>query len=221
MSSKFKARDPEGEKKVMKTRFAYVVIFIMVATLLAAAGTAAAPASTLDNLQAAFNGESNAHARYLAFAQKADAEGYAQAAALFRAAARAEEIHAANHAVVIKKLGGTPSANIEKPVVKSTKENLEAAIKGESYERDTMYPEFLKKARADRNADAIQTFNYAKSAETEHARLYTEALNNLDKMKAKGVTYYVCTVCGFTTTKIDFSKCPSCFNSKDKYVAIS
>jgi rubrerythrin len=200
----------------MKTRFFFVVIFVTMASLMAAAAT-----TTLDNLQTAYNGESNAHARYIAFAAKADAEGYAQAAALFRAAARAEEIHAANHAVVIKKLGGTPTAKLEKPVVKSTKDNLAAAIKGETYERDTMYPEFLKEARASRDTDAIQTFNYAKTAEAEHARLYTEALNNLDKMKAKGVVYYVCTVCGNTTTKLDFAKCPSCFNSKDKYVAVS
>ena len=115
----------------------------------------------------------------------------------FRAAARAEEIHANNHAVVIKKLGGTPEAKIETPDVKTTKENLEAAIKGETYERDTMYPEFLKQARAVRNTDAIQTFNYAKTAEAEHAKLYTAALNNLDKSKgAKAKTFYVCGVYG-------------------------
>ena len=199
----------------MKSRFLLIAVFVVAASLMATAAT------TLDNLQAAYNGESNAHAKYLAFAQKADAEGYPQAASLFRAAARAEEIHAANHAFVIKKLGGTPAAKIEKPEVKSTKENLEAAIKGESYERDTMYPEFLKEARASRNTDALQTFNYAKTAEAEHAKLYTEALNNLPKMKAKGVTYYVCTVCGYTTTKLDFAKCPSCFNPKEKYVTVS
>jgi len=205
----------------MKIRFAYVVIFLFVATLLAAAGTTTASSSTLENLQAAYNGESNAHARYLAFATKADAEGYVQVASLFRAAARAEEIHAVNHAVVIKKMGDTPTAKIEKPTVKTTKENLAAAIQGETYERDTMYPEFLKEARAKRNIDAIQTFNYAKSAEAEHARLYADALKDLEQMRVKGVTYYVCTVCGFTTTKLDFNKCPSCFNSKDKYVVVS
>ncbi len=177
--------------------------------------------STLDNLQTAFNGESNAHARYVAFAQRADEEGYASVASLFRAAARAEEIHARNHYEVIKKLGGTPNAKIESPVVKSTKENLQAAIQGETYERDVVYPAFLKIARADRNKDAIQTFNYAKTAEAEHAKLYSEALNNLAQMKGPGQDYYVCTVCGFTTTKIDFEKCPSCFTPKHKYDKVS
>jgi rubrerythrin len=193
-----------------------VAVFLMLAALTASAATT----KTLDNLQAAFNGESNAHARYLEFAKKAEAEGYGPVASLFRAAARAEEIHAGNHAVVIKKLGGTPQAKIEKTVVKSTKENLETAIKGETYEKDTMYPEFLKEARSVTNRDAIQTFNYAKSAEVEHAKLYTDALNNLAKLKGKAVTYYVCTVCGFTTTKLDFSKCPSCFSPKEKYVQV-
>ncbi len=181
----------------------------------------ASQSKVLDNLQTAFNGESNAHARYLAFANKAEQEGYGPVASLFRAAARAEEIHAANHAVVIKKMGGTPQAQIEKPDVRSTRENLQAAIKGEIYERDVMYPEFLKQARAEHNVDAIQTFNYAKSAEGEHARLYTESSGKLDQMKGVSVKYYVCTICGYTTTKVDFEKCPSCFNPKEKYVAVS
>ncbi|HEY6844527.1 MAG TPA: rubrerythrin family protein [Thermoanaerobaculia bacterium] len=197
-------------------------IFRAVVIILAMPAVASAlPLKTLDNLQAAFNGESNAHARYLAFANKADAEGYAQAASLFRAAARAEAIHAANHATVIRQLGGEPSADIETPDVKSTRDNLLAAIKGETYERDVMYPEFLKVARAERQTAAIRTFHYAKTAEAEHAALYTASEHNLDSMRAAGVTYYVCTVCGYTTTKINFAKCPSCATPKDRYIAVS
>lgn len=199
----------------MRKLWVCVVVCLLTAPLLGSTST------VLDNLQTAFNGESNAHARYVAFATKADQEGYGAAASLFRAAARAEEIHAANHAVVIRKLGASPQAKIESPVVKSTAENLQVAIQGETYERDVMYPEFLKNARAERNTDAIQTFNYAKSAEAEHARLYTEAHSNLSQLKGTGVTYYVCTICGFTTTTLDFEKCPSCFNPKDKYVTIT
>jgi len=183
---------------------------------------AANPAQTLENLQAAFEGESNAHARYTAFAKKADEEGYGQVASLFRAAARAEEIHANNHAEVIRDLGAEPKAVIATPEVKTTRENLEAAIAGESYERDTMYPEFLAQARADGNRAAIKTFTYAKTAEGHHAKLYQEALDQLASLAgSKAVTYYVCTVCGETVVKIDFKKCPSCFNSKDKYVAVA
>jgi rubrerythrin len=204
----------------MKT-FAYIALVLTLA-LIALPNGAMAATKTLDNLQAGFNGESNAHARYVAFAEKADQEGYGEVASLFRAGAKAEEVHAANHAAVIKKMGGTPEAKIETPVVKSTKENLDAAIKGESYERDTMYPEFLRQARAEGNRDAVQTFNYAKTAEAEHAKLYSETLDNLPKLKeSKAKEYFVCTVCGYTTSQMDFSKCPSCFTHKDKYEKVS
>src|SRR5690348_12201887 len=202
-------------------KFAATVVALALA-LAALPGRATAATTTLQNLQTAFNGESNAHARYLAFAEKANQEGYGEVASLFRAAAKAEEVHAANHAVVIKKLGGTPEAKIETPVVGSTKENLEAAIKGESYERDTMYPEFLKQARAEGNRDAVQTFNYAKTAETEHAKLYSQAQNDLPKLKgSKPKDYFVCTVCGYTTVQIDFSKCPSSVTHRDNYEIVS
>ena len=144
-------------------KFTYSVLALTLALIALPSGATAAT-TTLDNLQAGFNGESNAHSRYLAFAEKADQEGYGEVASLFRAAAKAEEVHAANHAAVIKKMGGTPEAKIETPVVKSTKENLEAAIKGESYERDTMYPEFLKQARAEGNRDAVQTLQLRKDS---------------------------------------------------------
>src|SRR5260370_5219664 len=125
-------------------------IWAVLAACCVMSNIASASTTTLENMQAAFNGESNAHIRYLAFAKHADNEGYGEVASLFRAAARAEEIHARNHAVVIKEMGAVPQAKIDSPEMKSTRENLEAAIKGESYERDTMYPAFLKQAVTDR-----------------------------------------------------------------------
>jgi rubrerythrin len=197
------------------------VSFAAALTLALAAGTSAS-ATTLENLQAAFNGESNANARYLAFAKQADSEGYGGVASLFRAAARAEKIHATNHAEVIKELGASPQAKIETPDVKSTRENLAAAVKGETYERDTMYPDFLKQARADRNSHAVRTLNLAKAAEAEHAKLYVAALAGLDQLKgAKAATYYVCPVCGFTARETKFSKCPSCFTSKEAFETVA
>ena len=181
-----------------------------------------ASATTIDNLQTAYNGESNAHARYMAFAKQADKEGYGEVASLFRAAARAEKVHAMNHAAVIGELGGVPKADIQEPVVKTTRENLEEAVKGETYERDTMYPDFLKQARSDRNTRAIRTLNLAKSAEAEHAKLYASALSDLEKMKgSKSVTLYVCPVCGFTARETHFKECPSCFTSKDEFEKVA
>ncbi len=204
---------------------------VLVSGLALAAGLAAregrgvetdpAISTVVQNLQAAYDGESNARARYLAFATKADAEGFAAAASLFRAAARAEEIHAANHAAVLKKMNVAPKADIKAPDVKTTKENLQAAIKGETYERDVMYPDFIKEAKARKNADAVQTFNYAKSAEAEHAKLYAETLQSLETTGRTARPFYVCTVCGYTTTAVDFAKCVVCFSPKDKYIKVS
>lgn len=194
-------------------------ITLAMALLLPASASASV---TLDHLQEAYNGESNASARYVAFAKRADADGYASVASLFRAAARAEEIHAANHAAVIKKLGATPNATVKLPEIKSTADNLKAAVEGESYERDTMYPQFIKDARAAGDADAVRTFNFALAAEGEHATLYTDASSKLPTLKnGQATSYYVCAVCGKTVPKIDFAKCPVCFSPKDKYVTVS
>ena len=194
---------------------------ILISACFFASGAKAAT-TTLENMQAAFNGEKNAHARYAAFAEKAKSEGYGEIASLFRAAARAEEVHASNHAAVIEKMGAKPNAAIATPEVKSTRENLETAIKGESYERDTMYPEFLEKARADKNKDAVRSLNLAKTAEAEHAKLYAAALAQIGQLKgSKESTFFVCPVCGFTTREADFSKCPSCFTAKERFERVS
>ncbi|MGE5178611.1 MAG: rubrerythrin family protein, partial [Bacteroidota bacterium] len=134
-----------------------VLTFVLAAFVLpgALAATSAPPGETLKNLQAAYQGESDAEARYLAFAEKADQEKQGAAASLFRAAARAEGFHAKNHAAVIRKLGGEPVEATHQIDVKSTKENLAAAVKGESYERDVMYPEFIEKAKAEKQKDAL------------------------------------------------------------------
>lgn len=176
----------------------------------------AASPQTLQNLQTALNGERNAHVRYLAFAEKADQEGDGAVASLFRAAAAAEEVHGDNHEQVIRQLGGTPNLRLDTPVVKSTRENLGAAISGESYEYQNMYPEFIGQARKDAYVPAIVTLTHAKNTEEEHARLFSEALNNLDRLKgSQARTYYVCTVCGFTTEDLNFERCKNCLKPKE------
>ena len=77
-----------------------------------------------------------------------------------------------------------------------------------------MYPGFIKQARAERNTDALRVFNFAKSAETEHAKFYQAALNGMDSWKAAKKDFYVCNHCGFTVEKITFDKCPVCFEPK-------
>jgi rubrerythrin len=171
---------------------------------------------TVENLLAAFEGESNAHAKYTAFAVKADADGLRGAASLFRAAARAEQIHAANHARVIEQLGGEAKCEIHAVEVISTLENLKTALAGEQYEVDTMYPGFIEEATARNNTAAIRTFDGAMEAEKTHARIYSEAIalveaGEKDSWVSAPRTFYVCPVCGYTSeTPEEHDRCPVC-----------
>ena len=177
--------------------------------------------TTLENLQAAFNGESNANARYLVFAKKADEEGYGKVASLFRAAARAEQVHFERHAKIIKSLGAVPAATIEASVAKTTAENLEAAMKGEVYESTAMYPEFLAKAKKDNNKEAIDIFEDAGRAEAVHAGLYKKALGDLNAWKGKNKDFFVCPVCGNVMENMKSRVCPICETSRRRFISVN
>ncbi len=197
------------------------LMLLIGAALVAAVIPAQAKVSqqTLDNLNAAFQGESNAANRYDAFAKKADSEGYPQAARLFRAAARAESIHKESHKKAILALGGkVKDFQLDDVKDGTTADNLKAAIKGEGYERDTMYPDFLKVARADDSKQAVRTLLYAQKAEAEHAKLYQQALESMSK--TADTPLYVCKICGYTTTKLPERSCPSCRESVSEYLRI-
>ncbi|MDA8432610.1 MAG: rubrerythrin family protein [Nitrospiraceae bacterium] len=150
---------------------------------------------TEKNLEAAFAGESQANRKYLAFAKKAEEEGYLQVARLFRAAAAAETIHAHNH---LKEMGG----------VRSTRENLETAIKGESFEFQQMYPKMIEDANMEKNNKALRSFSLANEVEKVHAKLYQAALDSLGKNVDSD--YYVCQVCGYTAEGDAPDECPVC-----------
>ena len=203
-----------------KTTILLAFAFVMI---LASCGKQEEPKNTekqisLANLMTAFNGESNAGAKYEEFAKKADQEGYTKVASLFRAASQAEKFHAINHGEVIKKMGGTPVADIKLPEIKTTKENLEVALAGETYEKDKMYPEFIAAAKAEKNLDAVKAFNFAIQAEVEHAKFYTQALAELETWKDGKLDFLVCPVCGHTVLKSEFAKCPVCFTTRDKFI---
>jgi rubrerythrin len=150
---------------------------------------------TEKNLKEAFAGESQANRKYLAFAKQADKEGYPQAAKLFRAAAEAETVHAHAH---LRTLGE----------VKSTAENLKAAVSGETFEFKSMYPGMIKTAEAEGNKAAHRSFTYANEVEKVHANLYQKALDNLDTLPQ--ADYYVCSVCGYTCENQTPDTCPVC-----------
>lgn len=149
-----------------------------------------------ESLTEAFAGESQANRRYLAFGVKADQEGYPQVARLFRAAAEAETVHAHNH---LRALKG----------IRSTKENLQEAISGETHEFKSMYPEMIEAAKADGNKEAERTFSYANEVEKVHAQLYTKLLDTLG-ISQESYPYYVCPVCGLTAEKNAPDVCPVC-----------
>lgn len=181
------------------------------------AKAAAKPAATtLENLQTAYNGESNAKARYEAFAVKAGSEGYLGVASLFKAAALSESIHAARHAKAIEALGAVPKADVKAPEVKSTKENLATALKGENYERLKMYPAFLKKAMADKDQLAVYSFKGALASERMHARFYAEALKDLKNWKTPR-KFIVCGNCGYTTDDLKLKVCPVCSQPRSQF----
>lgn len=154
-----------------------------------------------DALKEAFAGESQANRKYLAFAIKADQEGFPQAAKLFRAAAEAETVHAHAH---LRALKG----------IRSTRENLQEAIAGETHEFKSMYPGMIEAARAEGNKEAERSFHYANEVEKIHAGLYQQVLDNLDGAK-EVYSYYVCPVCGYTAEKEAPETCPIC-NAKGK-----
>ena len=149
-----------------------------------------------ESLKDAFAGESQANRKYLAFAAKAGQEGYAQVARLFRAAAEAETVHAHSH---LRALKG----------IKSTKENLQEAIGGETHEFKKMYPEMIAVAKTEGHKDAERSFNYANEVEKVHAALYQKLSDQLGTSK-ENYPYYVCPVCGNTVEKEAPATCPVC-----------
>lgn len=196
------------------------VATIAAATLLPMSAQAGASPQTGANLYTAFVGESNAANRYSKFAERADAEGFAQVAKLFRAAAAAEAIHRDTHKAAIVKLGHPITSFQLEPVVPgSTADNLKAAIKGETFERDTMYPQYLALAKADDARPAIRAMEFAVAAEKEHARLFQSALDTLGKNAP--ADYYVCRECGMTLTDLPAKKCPVCRKGRDEFQKIS
>ena len=158
-----------------------------------------------ENLSAAFAGESQANRKYLAFAEKADKEGFPQVAKLFRAAAAAETVHAHSH---LRVLGG----------IKSTKENIQAAVEGEHHEFTKMYPEFIEDAKAEDNKGAERTFNYANEVEKIHHKLYETALESVENGKdLEKQDIYICPVCGYTHEGKPPEKCPVCGTVKKMF----
>lgn len=157
---------------------------------------------TINNLMEAFAGESQANRKYLSYSKKAEKDGKLNAAKLFKAASDAETIHALKHFEVAGKIA-------------STVDNLKDAVAGETHEYKEMYPDFVKEAEAAGNRAAVMSFTFAMKAEEVHAKLYQEALENLDQTEE--VFYYLCPICG-NIEKLRPEKCSICGASGEKFI---
>ena len=166
-------------------------------------------AKTSDNLKEAFAGESKASTTYLAFARNAEQEGQPQVARLFRAASMAETFHARNHLDVMEG-------------IKSTAENLQAAVAGENMEHVKMYPEFIEQANKEQQPKAARTFDYARKVEIMHEGLYKAALDAIKTgSKPKETEYYVCKICGVTVEGSAPDRCPVCGANMAQFVKVT
>ena len=161
---------------------------------------------TFESLAEAFAGESQANRKYLAFAKKAEDEGYHAVAALFKAAAAAETIHAHNH---FKAMGG----------VEDTAANLKAAIAGENYEVVSMYPKMIEIAEAENEKKALATLKWAYEVEKVHEALYRFALENMDPNEP-APEYYICPICGYTHKGKFEGRCPVCNAPAEKFFKV-
>lgn len=159
---------------------------------------------TINNLKEAFAGESQANQKYRAFAKKAEKDGFGNIARLFLATAEAERIHAEGHLKALEGIG-------------STAENLQAAIDGETYEFENMYPPMVEQAEADGHK-AKRMFKYATETEAVHAKLYAKALKSVHEGKDLEVDFYLCPICGYIELGKPAESCPICGTKPENFV---
>jgi rubrerythrin len=176
--------------------------------------------STKENLQTAYQTENQARTRDLANAAKADEEGFAKAASLFRALAKAEEILAGNFGQLLTASGVTPAAQADSPQLKSTLDNVLSAIQEQSKLRDALYPAFLKKAQEEKNSAAAKAFDNAQKVETEMANLLISPLANPEQWKGGKKKFIVCPKCGYVTGNLSLNACPVSGDARKDFVEV-
>jgi rubrerythrin len=163
---------------------------------------------TIENLKAAFAGESQARNKYTFFAKVARSEGYHYVAKIFEETAFNEMRHANDHLKLLNGIGDTAA-------------NLKEAAEGEDYETVTMYPTFANEAEAEGNMEAAMLFKQIGKIEAEHRERYKRLL----EMVEKGTVFtreqpikWRCSLCGYTHTGNEPPvKCPSCKHPKEYY----
>ena len=196
----------------MKKIISITVLFTAIAVIATSCGSPKHE-KTIQNLRSAIDGESKAHATYLAFSRQAAKEGFFNIAAMFSAAAEAEAIHVRNHNDVLVLLGKDPYyPTVGEIGVLSTMENLLAAIAGETFEFEEMYPKFIAQAYEENSIEAARSFEWAKGAEMTHAKFKTMIVRILQTTGSDATvppTWFVCSSCGDLYYEIDdMLRCP-------------
>ncbi len=160
---------------------------------------------TKQNLMEAFAGESQANRKYLAFARKAEKEGFKNVGRIFQAIAEAETGHALKHFEIAEKINGTL-------------DNLKAAAEGEHHEFTEMYPEFIETAKQEEHKKALQSFEYANAAERIHGGIFNELKEKVaGGSDAEDKAVYLCPVCGWVGMDPAPDKCPICNTAKKAF----
>jgi rubrerythrin len=177
------------------------------------------------NLETAFEEETKTSTAYKAYAARADEEGFPGLASLFRATALAEQIHAGNHARVMRHMGGSPGIDVPKPRVEATLENLKAALVDQKFEVDYLYPAFLTTAVPLFDSTAIRSFHWALEADKSHVQLYSDVLARVQGGGSPGWEYekhafFVCGLCGYAAEHTESENCPGCNYLWEKFEAV-
>jgi rubrerythrin len=204
---------------------AMTLVIIMLTFLTMFSTMYAKPTSTntnlsINNLQEAYSAEINGSAAYSAYASKADDEGFKKTASLFRALAKAEAIHAQNHKNILIGLGLEPNVQKVEPVVKSTKENLQAALGDEIYDNMTRYPAYKKQAGVDKIKRTSHDFEITGESEGVHTKLLKNMIAEPQTWNSTVETYYVCPTCG-NVTKDRPIVCPICFEEGKNFLPVN
>jgi rubrerythrin len=181
--------------------------------------------AVVKNLETAFEEEMKACAACKAYAFKADEDGYHGIASLFRATARAEQIHASNHARVLRYMGGSAFVDVPQPRVESTIENLRSALVDQRFEVDYLYPTFLTAAVPLFDSTAIRSFHWAIEADKSHVRLYGKIMPRMNANGRSGWThapheFFVCSLCGYAAENVEAENCPACNYLWEKFETI-
>jgi rubrerythrin len=207
----------------MKNQNLTLVVLVLLALTRVSASPSPPAGKTADNLSAAYMGEMTASAKYAAFSEQAHKEGYHQIGILFSAASRSESIHAANHKTVLEKMGKPVDPFTPAFTVRSTKENLEEAINGETTEVSGMYPGYIATAKTENATDAVKSMRWAMETEKKHLIFCQNALTALNSNTVPDLPrfYWVCPKCGNTyDVPNPENMCSFCGTGNSRFVKI-